>query len=89
MFRVSQHPSSGVLKTVTAASSTGHNTITATSLQRCLIGTDLCKSHATRTNQISRSDQRSYINARPHASGAVSEILESMDGKCFPSPVQS
>ena len=34
MFRVSQHPSSGVLKTVTAASSTGHNTGTATSLQR-------------------------------------------------------
>jgi len=26
--------------------------------------------------QISRNDQRSYINARPHASGAVSEILE-------------
>jgi len=25
-FRVSQHPSSGVLKTVTAASGTGHNT---------------------------------------------------------------
>jgi len=25
MFRVSQHPSSGVLKTVTAASGTGHN----------------------------------------------------------------
>jgi len=37
MFRVSQHPSSGVLKTVTAASSTGHNTGTATSLQRGLI----------------------------------------------------
>jgi hypothetical protein len=34
MFRVSQHPSSGVLKTVTAAFSTGHNTGTATSLQR-------------------------------------------------------
>jgi len=33
MFQVSQHPSSGVLKTVTAASSTGHNTGTATSLQ--------------------------------------------------------
>ena len=32
MFRVSQHPSSGVLKTVTAASDTGHNTGTATSL---------------------------------------------------------
>jgi len=39
MFRVSQHPSSGVLKTVTAASGTGHNTVAATSLQRGLIGT--------------------------------------------------
>jgi len=39
MFWVSQHPSSGVLKTVTAASSTGHNTDTATSLQLGLIGT--------------------------------------------------
>ena len=34
MFRVSHHPSSGVLKTVTAASGTGHNTGKATSLQR-------------------------------------------------------
>jgi len=34
MFRVSQHPSSGVLKTVTAVSGTGHNVGTATSLQR-------------------------------------------------------
>jgi len=34
MFRMSQHPSSGVLKTVTAASGTGHNTGTATSLHR-------------------------------------------------------
>jgi len=34
MFRVSQHPSSGVLKIETAASGTGHNTGTATSLQR-------------------------------------------------------
>ena len=29
MFRGSQHPSSGVLKTVTATSGTGHNTGTA------------------------------------------------------------
>ena len=36
---VSQHPSSGVLKTVTAASGTGHNIGTATSLQRGQIGT--------------------------------------------------
>jgi len=33
MFRVSQHRSSGVLQTVTAASGTGHNTGTAISLQ--------------------------------------------------------
>ena len=37
MFRVSQHPSSGLLKTVTATFGTGHNTGTATSLQRGLI----------------------------------------------------
>jgi len=37
MFRVSQLPSSGVLKTVTAASGRGHNTGTATSLQLGLI----------------------------------------------------
>jgi len=33
MFQVSQHPSSGVLKTVAAASGTGRNIGTATSLQ--------------------------------------------------------
>jgi len=38
MFRVSQHPSSGVLKTVIAASGTGHNIGTVTSLQRGPIG---------------------------------------------------
>jgi len=30
MFRVSQHPSSGILKTVPTASGTGHTTCTAT-----------------------------------------------------------
>jgi len=45
MFRVSQHPSSGVLKTVTATSGTDHNIGTATSLQRGLIGTGLCEWH--------------------------------------------
>ena len=34
MFRLSQHPASRVLKTVTATSGTGHNTGTVTSLQR-------------------------------------------------------
>jgi len=38
IFRVSQHPSSGVLKTLTAVSSIGHTTCTATPLQRGLIG---------------------------------------------------
>ena len=38
MFRVSQHPSSGVLKTAPAASGTGHTTCTATPLQRGRIG---------------------------------------------------
>ena len=45
MFWVSQHPSSGVLKTLTAASGTGHNTGTATSLQRGLIGTVPIRPH--------------------------------------------
>ena len=40
MFRASWHPSSGVLKTVTATSGIGHNTGTATSFQRGLIRTD-------------------------------------------------
>ena len=34
MFRVSQHPSSGVLKTVTAASGTGHAVLYSFFLQR-------------------------------------------------------
>jgi len=38
MSRVSHPPSSGVLKTVTAASGTGHNTGIVTSLQRGPIG---------------------------------------------------
>jgi len=57
MFRVSQHPSSGVLKVVTATSGTGHNTGTATSLQRGLIG------HGTAT-----SLQRGLIS---HVGGVV------------------
>jgi hypothetical protein len=52
MFRVSLHPSSGELKTVTVASGTGHNTGTATYLQLGLIGTQyadiyLLQSHST------------------------------------------
>ena len=39
MFRVSQQPSSGALKTVTATSGIGHNVGTATSFQRGLLRT--------------------------------------------------
>ena len=52
MFRVSQHPSSGVLKTLPAASGTGHNTCTATPIQRGLIWTGLCESRATRKTSM-------------------------------------
>ena len=41
MFRVSQHPSSEIIKIVTATSSTGHNIGTATSLQHGQIGTPI------------------------------------------------
>jgi len=51
MFRVSQYPSSGVLKTVPAASGTGHTTCTATPLQRGLIGTGLCDSSSFAVNK--------------------------------------
>ena len=37
-------------------------------------------------NQISRNDQRSYINVRPHTSGAVSEILENYRWQVLPHP---
>ena len=37
MFRVSEHPSSEVLKTVTTASGTGHNIGTVTSLQELFL----------------------------------------------------
>ena len=49
MFRVSQQPSSGVLKTVTAASDTGHNIGAATSLQRGPIGPRLSNFDMQRT----------------------------------------
>ena len=35
-------------------------------------------------SRISRSDQRSHINARPHASGAVLEILEKYGWQVLP-----
>jgi len=40
-------------------------------------------------SQISRSDHRSYINAWPHASSAVSEILEKYEWQVLPHPPYS
>ena len=40
-------------------------------------------------SQIARSDHLSYINARPHASGAVSEILEKYGRQMLPHPPYS
>jgi len=40
-------------------------------------------------SQISRSDQRSYINAQPHASGAVSKIVEKYGWQVLPHPPYS
>jgi len=37
-------------------------------------------------SHISRSDHRSYINARPHASGALSEFLEKYGWQVLPYP---
>jgi len=45
MFRLSQHPSLEVLKTVSAVSGTGHTTCTVTLLQRGLIGTTSQSDH--------------------------------------------
>jgi len=72
MFRVSQHPSPGVLKTVTSASGIGHSTGAATSLQRGLIGTSLTLTNYILYNISSLS--RIYLHSRsksyevkPHA----------------------
>jgi len=40
-------------------------------------------------SQISRGGQRSYINARAHASGAISEILEKYGWQVLPHPPYS
>jgi len=49
MFRVSQHPSSGVLKTVTAASGTVHNTGKATWPDQATLEGSSCSDNMTCT----------------------------------------
>ena len=62
MFRVSQHLSSGVLKTVTAASGTFHNIGTATSLQRGQVGTVLTSTVNLQQNKSSVASPWIFIN---------------------------
>ena len=69
MFRVSQHPSSVVLKTVAAASGTGHNTGRASSLRRGLIRPGVLKtvtaaSGTGHNNGTATSLQRGLIRPR-------------------------
>jgi len=67
MFRVSQHPSSGVLKTVTATSGTGHNIGKVTSLQRGLIDPTRCNS----------KQMFIYCKVTLHVSGVTAPIIRS------------
>jgi len=55
----------------------------------CSAKTILEMGEETDWNQILRSGQRSYINARPHASGAISEILEKYGWQVLPHPLYS
>jgi len=65
MFRVSQHPSSGVLKTVPAASGTGHTTCTATPLPR---GSDL--------DWFVRVDSHKPVQIGPRRRGVAVQVGE-------------
>ena len=78
MFRVSQHPSSGVLKTVPAASGTGHTTCTATPLQRGLVGTALYMF------RVSQHPSSRVLKTVPAASGTAHTTPAWSGRDCFP-----
>jgi len=85
---VSQHPSSGVSKTVTAASGTGHNTGAATSLQRGLIGTQSCTVWLKPATQIppqpSHTEPPTNIETRTHDQcGDIIEKSQAPDDGCI------
>ena len=68
MFRVSQHPSSGVLKTVSATSGISHGTGTATSFHRGLIPIQL---DATVCRHL-------FTAVTLHVSGVTAPIIRSI-----------
>jgi len=88
MFRVSQHPSSGALKTVIATSGTGHNTGTATSLQRGLIRPRWRANESDRTHRpylLPRSIPGTHFCYRPSqpqghgAAGSIASMKNNND----------
>ena len=84
MFRASQHPPSGALKTVTATSGIGHNTGTSTSFQRGLLRSQHPPSGAIRTvtatsgighnTSTSTSFQRGLLRSQHPPSGALKTV---------------
>jgi len=85
MFRVSQHPSSGVSKTVHAASGTGHNTCTATPIQRDLIGTQFSNTTARALAYHSRAvaSVESKMATLQHKVFCVREFIETAVQRAF------
>jgi len=92
MFWVSQHPSSGVLKIVTTASGTGHNTGTATSLQRGLIGTAKNPTDATVCRYLLTAKLLYMFWVSQHPSSGVLKTVPAASGTghitCTATPLQ-
>ena len=61
MFRVTQHPSSGVLKTVTAAPGTGHNIGPATSFQRGQVDLATLETMQTMQSKLHPNDIATFV----------------------------
>jgi len=72
---VSQHPASGVLKTVTATSGTGHNTGTATSPQRGLI-----RQQATVCGYLFTAKSLYMFGVSQHTSSGVLKTVTAASG---------
>jgi len=77
MFRVSQHPSSGVLKTVPAAPGTDHTTCTATPLQHGLVWTS-CTSRVVGIDQFDTPDDGCCDTRNMQSSFAVNKYLHTV-----------
>jgi len=77
MFQVSQHPSSGVLKTVSATSGIGHDTGTAISFQRGLVRVQL---DATVCRHLFTAQSLYMFQVSQHPSSGVLKIVSATSG---------